>query len=903
MRALRRTWKRLVASFSESAGEDELVREIESHLEMQVQDNLRLGMSPNEARRAAVLKFGGIEPAKESYRDQRGMPWLANVTRDFRYGLRELRRGPGFALTIVLLLALGIGANTAIFSLTNQILLSVLPVKEPHKLVLLNWRGQFIGGSAHGWKDTFSYPAYIELRDANQVVFSGIAARFESPVDVSDNGFAERANAELVSGNYFDVLGVTAALGRTLTPGEDKIKDGEPYVVLSYEYWQRRFGGSHDVLNRVIDVNGYPMTVIGIAQKGYGGVDMLSPSDVYIPMQMKLVVTPSWDDRLRRDSIWLKIVARLAPGVDERTAQRAIDNPYLSVLENDLAAHPHKRDFAEAYRKNHIQLAEASKGLGTLHKLLEKPLYVLIAMVGTLLLITCVNVANLLIARAASRQREIAIRLSLGATRGSLVRLMMTESVILAGLGGTLGLLFSSWIASFLLHMLPFKNIDAAIRTGPDPTVLAITGALSLLTAVIFGLVPALQSSRPNLAPTLKDASVSISLGGGQAKLRRCLVSVQVALSLLLLVGAGLFTRSLHRLLAVDSGIQITKLLTFSIDPSMHKYTPERSRRLFLDCLDRLSHLPGAVSASASSSALLSQDTWQNSYVVEGYHPAAEEDMTAAWNQVLPGFFSTIGVSLIAGREFTEKDSTGAPPVAIVNEAFVKRFFPGQNPLGRHIGYRKPDIEVVGVVRDSKGGDLKEKPREWTYTPVFQDKKPSQVTFYVRSMAPPAGLAPAVRQTMNRLDAALPVLDMKTLETQVNETHFLDRLFALLSGVFGFLATLLASIGLYGVTASSVGRRTQEIGIRMALGARQGSVLGLILKEVLLLAAIGIVIGIPVALALGRLVESQLYGMRASDPGVLTAGVATIAAVSLLAGYIPALRAARIDPIRALRSE
>ena len=433
MRALRKTWKRLVATFSESAGEDELVREIESHLEMQVQDNLRLGMSPNEARRAAVLKFGGIEPAKESYRDQRGLPWLANVTRDFRYGLRELRRGPGFALTIVLLLALGIGANTAIFSLTNQILLSVLPVKEPHKLVLLNWRGQFIGGSAHGWKDTFSYPAYIELRDANQVVFSGIAARFESPVDVSDNGFAERANAELVSGNYFDVLGVTAALGRTLTPGEDKIKDGEPYVVLSYEYWQRRFGGSHDVLNRVIDVNGYPMTVIGIAQKGYGGVDMLSPSDVYIPMQMKLVVTPSWDDRLRRDSIWLKIVARLAPGVDERTAQRAIDNPYRSVLENDLAAHPHKLAFAEAYRKNHIQLAAASKGLGTLHKLLEKPLYVLIAMVGTLLLITCVNVANLLIARAASRQREIAIRLSLGATRGSLVRLMMTESITWLG--------------------------------------------------------------------------------------------------------------------------------------------------------------------------------------------------------------------------------------------------------------------------------------------------------------------------------------------------------------------------------------------------------------------------------------------------------------------------------------
>lgn len=762
---------------------------------------------------------------------------------NIRFVLRNLGRNRAFAATAILSLALGIGANTAIFSLTNQILLSALPVEEPSRLVLFKWRGTFIGGSSRGWQDKFSYPAYNELCTGNPGVFRGIAAEYQTSVNVLDRGVAERATAEVVSGNYFDVIGVTAALGRTLTPDDDRLKDSEPFVVLSHDYWQRRFGASRDVLNRLIDVNGHPMTVIGVARNGFERLNKLGPSDLFVPLQMKLVVTPTWDDRSRRDSIWLTIVARLAPGVDSRTAQGAIDIPYHRVLENDLEAHARNRDVAERYRKNHLLLTEASKGVGTLQKFFEKPLYVLMVMVGTLLMITHINLAGLLITRASARQKEIAIRLSLGATRGSLVRLIMAESMILAGVGGGLGVILSSWITSLLLHLLPFQNIEVAIRTDPDPAVLGFAFAISLMTAVVFGLLPALQASRPDLAPTLKEAAASVSLGAGQTRLRRLLVTAQISLSLLLLVGGGLFARSLHTLLTVKSGIQTTGLLLFSIDPSMHKYTPERSRRLFIDALHELSQLPGVTSASASSFPVLANDEWQNGYVVEGYHPGPKQNVNAGWNEVLPGFFSALGVPLIAGRDFTERDNREAPSVAIVNESFAKHFFPFQNPLGRHIGFKNPDIEIVGVVKDSKAEDLKENNRECTYTPLLQESKPSEATFYVRSTTALAGLAPTVRQTLKRLDGTLPVLDMKTMDEQINETHFLDRLFALLAGVFGLLATLLASIGLYGVTASSVTGRTQEIGIRIALGATHTSVVRMILREVLVLTAVGVALG------------------------------------------------------------
>jgi predicted permease len=826
--------------------------------------------------------------------------------RTIKFVLRSLGRNPSLVVAAVVSLALGIGANTAIFTLTDQILLRTLPVKEPRRLVLFQWTGRFIGGSTRGYEDSFSYSAYEELRDGNPGVFSGIAARYEDSVDIADKGVAQRGVAELVSGNYFDVLGVQPAIGRTLTAPEDQVKDGEPYVVISYEYWQRRFGGDAQVLGRAIEVNGHPMTIIGVAQRGFSSFEPMSPADVFIPLSMKTVVTPTWDDRARRNSIWLRVFARLKPGEDARTAESAMAIAYRNVLENDLKTIGKPQAFRDKYLANKLQFTDASKGFGGFQELFGKPLYVLLAMVGTLLLIACVNIANLLITRAAARQKEIAIRLSLGATRGSLVRLVMTESLLVAIAGGLLGVLIAMWMASLLVGILPYQNIGAVLRTTPDLRILAFTAGVSLLAAILFGSAPALQGTHPDLAATLKSESGKHSAGGGQTRLRKLLVSAQVGLSLLLLVGAGLFARSLYALLTIDSGIETTRLLAVTIDPSLHRYTPERARRLFVELENRLNRLPGVVSASGAAYPVLANVSWQNTVHMDGYHPREGENMNPGFNAVLPGFFQTTGARVILGRDFTERDTAGAPKVVIVNETFVKRFYPHESPLGHRIGWGDVgplDMEIVGVARDMKGGDLREKAKPWTFTPVLQDEAPAEVTYYLRTNQDPLSLAQAARQSVAGLDASLPVFNVKTVETQIRETHFLDRLFAWLSIAFGVLATLLASVGLYGVTAYAVARRTQEIGIRIALGASRANVLRLILHEVFVLVGAGVAAGVVAALALGRLVESQLFGIKANDPMVMVLAIGVIVAVTVLAGYLPARRATGIDPVNALRYE
>ena len=822
-----------------------------------------------------------------------------------KLALRNLFRNPAFAATAILSLALGIGANTAIFTLANQILLRVLPVREAHRLVAFHWTGQFIGGTTRGYEDSFSYPMYADLRGSTGA-FTGIAAQYQDTVDVADKGPAERATAELVSGNYFDVLGVTPALGRLLTPGEDRLEGGEPYVVLSYEYWQRRFGGDPSALNGAIDLNGHPMTIIGIAQRGFQGLSHMSPSDLFVPLMMKAVVTPTWDDMGRRNSIWLHLFARLRPGTDVRAAQNSLAGAYRAALERDLAANPHDAPFSARYVQNQLRLAGGAQGFGYLQEFFAKPLYVLLGMVGTLLLIACANVASLLITRGQSRQKEISIRLALGASRRSLVRLILTESLLIAAVSGTLGLLLSDWIASLLVGFLPYTHIGAAIRTSPDWRIMSFTATVSLLAALLAGVAPALQAVPPELATALKNESRSASLGTGQARFRRGLICLQVALSFLLLTTAGLFARSLYKVMTVNAGIETSRLLAFSIDPSMHNYKSDRARRLFVDVQAALARLPGAQAASGVSYAILSNITWQNTVHIEGYRPSNGEDMNPGWNEMLPGFFSTAGVPLIAGRDFNQRDIAGAPEVVIVNETFQKRFFPHESPLGHRIGWG-PDgpanLEIVGVARDMKDADLKERPRPWTFTPVLQNPSPGAVTFYVRTARDPLTVAPAARQVVRRMDAALPVYDLKTVDTQIDETHFLDRLLASLAAAFGFLATLLASIGLYGITAFAVTRRTQEIGIRMALGAARGNVLRLVMREVMILAAVGLIVGLPATLALGRLLGSQLFEMKASDPLVMAGAIAVVVVVSILAGYIPARRATHIDPMQALRWE
>ncbi len=825
---------------------------------------------------------------------------------DLRFVFRSLSRNPLVVIAAILSLSLAIGANTALFSITNQVLLRMLPVKDPRHLVLFKWHGAFIGGTSRGLYESFSYPAYADLRDGNPGVFTGIAAQYQDTVDISANGPAERAVVELVSGNYFQVLRVEPAIGRMLAPGDDKVKGAEPYVVLSYEFWQRRFGGNPSVLNRAIDVNGHPMTIVGVSQRGFAGFERISPSDVFVPMMMKTAITPSWDDMERRNSVWLHIFGRLAARVTPKEAAAAMSVSFHRVLAKDLEAAGRNRDFGSRYLKDTLSLSEAAKGISFFEQQFAKPLYVLLGMVGTLLLIACANIANLLITRAAARQKEIAIRLSLGATRASLIRLILLESVCIAACGGIFGLLLSCWLIHVLVGFLPFDNVSTAFQTGPDLTVLAFSVAITVGTALFFGLIPALQGTRPDVAPTLKSESAWSSASSGQTRLRRALVCAQVALSLVLLFAAGLFARSLHKLLNVNSGMNVSHVIEFSIDPSLHKYTPERSRRLFADLAEKIRRVPGVVSASAVSVPILAGDNWQNTVHVEGYRPRHGEDMNPGFNQMLPGFFATLGVPLIAGRDFSERDIARAPLVAIVNETFVKRFAPQGSPLGLRFGFGgggPMPYEVIGVVPDIKGGDLKEETKPYTYMAALQDEKPSGLTYYVRTMRDPKAIAPSIRGALRSLDASLPLYDLKTMADQIDQTQFIDRLFAWLSSAFGVLATLLAAIGLYGITSYSVARRTQEIGIRVALGAMQRNVFRMIMHEVLFLTAVGIAVGAPLVFWTAKIASGEVFGIQVNDPFAIAAAVLVIVAVSALAGFVPARRAMRIDPIRALRYE
>ncbi len=823
---------------------------------------------------------------------------------DFAYALRALRRSPAFTAVAVLSLALGIGANAAIFSLMDQAILRFLPVKDPKQLLLLDWEGGNFCCSYRG-PHTFAYPTYVDLRNGQPGVFTGLAAQYQDVADVAAGGLAQRASVELVSGNYFQVLGVGPELGRMLTPDDDKVKGAEPYVVLSYGYWTRRFGADASILNKAIRVNNHPMTVVGVAPKGFKGIDAVSPVDLFVPMMMKAQITPTWDDLARRTSVWLNIFGRLKPGVNVERARAAAEVVYRQALVEDLTELPDAGpEFKKGYNRRSFTLHPLAQGLSGIDSPLLTPIVVLLCMVGTLLLIACVNLANLLVARAANRNREIAVRLSLGATRVRLFRLMMAESLVLSLAGGALALLVAAWTSAFLVQLAPPSLLPAgAMATTPDWRVLLFTFALCLLTALLFGCGPSLQASRTDVASMLTGEARTVSAGRGQVRLRRGLMAAQVALSVLLLAGAGLFVRSLRNVFAVDPGLRIDKMLTFSIDPSLQGYQPDRARRLFSDLQDNLQKIPGVVSASGATFPVLAGYRDEGTLEVEGYSAKKEENMQAGWDQVLPGFFSTMQIPLVAGREFTARDTGASPEIVVVNETFVKRFFPHSNPIGRRTGFLKLGWEIVGVVKDAKSDNMKQEPMPWVYTPGLEDPQPGAMHFYLQTKADPLSLAPAARAIVHRFDPSLPVVDVKTLEMQISETHAVDRLFAMLSAAFGLLATLLASIGLYGLTTYTVTRRTREIGIRIALGAERRNILWIVMQEVLLLTAIGLGIGIPASLALGRFVQDLLFEMQARDPLVLAVAAGTIIAVSLSAGYLPARRATAVDPVHALHYE
>ena len=830
------------------------------------------------------------------------------LAQDLRYAARTFKKSPVFVVVAVLSLALGIGANTAIFTLVDQILLRLLPVKDPQQLVLLWGRGQHYGSNNGRYK--LSYPMYEDFRDHNQV-FSGMFCRWETSMSVSAGGRTEHLDGELVSGTYFQVLGVGAALGRVFTPDDDRTPGGHPVAVLSHRYWTARFAGDPNVIGTRLLVNGYPLTVIGVSQAGFDGTDPGTAPAIRVPVMMKAQMDQLNFYTLKsRRGRWVNVFGRLKPGVTMEQAKASLQPFFHLLLEMEVQEKEFARAAPETKRRflsMWMDVLPASKGDSELRRQFSSALVVLMSIVGLVLLIACANVANLLIARATARQKEIAVRLALGASRSRIIRQLLVESVTLALTGGAAGIALAIWMDRGLLKFLPTRDTPLTISTMPDWRILLFTLGVSLLTGVVFGLVPALQSTRPQLAGTLKDQVGSIA-GGTAVGLRKALVAAQVTLSLLLLIGAGLFIRSLSNLRQLDPGFRTANLLEFAIDPTLNGYPQARSLDFYRQLQESLEGIPGVQSASLAIVPVLTGNEWDNTMAVEGFVNKPAEAPDPHMNFVSPDHFKTMNIPILIGRDFRITDAVGAPQVCIVNERFAKKYFKDGNAVGRHLGNggdpgSKLDIEIVGVVRDTKYESLRDEVPEEVYRPYRQMGFALGMYAYVRTAQPPEQVFPMIRRTVNGLDANLPVFEMKTIERQMEESLITERLVATLSTGFGLLATLLAAIGLYGVMAYMVAQRTREIGVRMALGAARSDVVWLVMKEVLLLVAIGICVGVPAAWGLTRLVKSQLYGIQPNDTATLVLAALGIALVALLSGYVPARRATAVDPMRALRWE
>jgi predicted permease len=833
---------------------------------------------------------------------------MTSSTGDLRLALRGLRRSPLFSIVAILSLALGIGANTAIFTLIDQMLLRKLPVQAPEQLVMLYQRGSH-NGSNMGTR-MHSYPIYQDFQKKAEPLSEVICRRIV-PASVSIDNRTERLEAEMVSGNYFSMLGVKPALGRVFNSQEDdQVYQGHPSVVLGYGYWTRRFARDPSVIGKKILVNNYPMIIVGVSAAGFAGLDPAQAPDIRVPILMKPVMVPDWtwvhlDDRRTR---WVQVFGRLKPGYTIESARAPLQGLFTQIRTYEMTL-PAAKDWSkysrDQFMKGQLLVDPAAMGFSNLRNDFSTALIVLMCMVGLVLLIACANVANLLIARAFMRQKEIAMRLSLGASRGRLVRQLLVESLVLSIAGGAVGMGLAVLLTRGLLALVPTQGQPLLISANPDLRILGFTLALTVTTAIVFGLLPALRASRPDPWTTLKDTMGSIGGAKGSLFVRKGLVTVQVALSFLLLFGAGLFVRSLQNLKTTDPGVELDNLVTFQLSPDLSGYDDQRAVLFYRQLLERLHSAPGVKSAAMAAVPILSGDEWDSSTSVEGHRAADGEDMQAFMNALSPGYFETMHIPILEGRDFQLKDVVENSKVAIVNRKFAEHFFPGSSAVGKHLGRgggpnTKLDVEIIGVVADS----LYEGPREGVRRQVFVPNwgRGSSV-FYVRTLTQSSAAYSLIRNEVKQLDSAMPVYSMKTVEGQLDETLLTDRLIASLSAGFGLLATLLASIGLYGVMAFVVARRKKELGIRLALGAQPSLVIWLVMREVLLLLAIGLAVGLPAALALGRFVSTQLYGIQPHDPLIATWTMVLLTVVSAAAGLIPARRASRIDPILALRYE
>src|SRR5262245_40305869 len=852
-------WRNL---FHKARKEQELAEEIDAYLEMLIGQKVNEGLDPADARRAALIELGGKEQIKEQVWEARMGHQLETLWQDLRYGLQTLRRNPSITVVAVLSLALGIGANTAIFSLMDAVLLKTLPVKNSEQLFFLEKVGVPVNHNGLS-------QAFFEQSRAQRETLAGVCAFANSlRVNAVVDGQAEVAQAQQVSGDFFVTLGVNALLGRILTENDDKIPGGHPVVVISYNYWQRRFGRDPGIVGKPVAVNGRPFTIIGVTPPDFFGVLVGESPDLWAPVMMYERLNPGRSIEQSLNDSLFKVLARLEPEVSERQARAALTQLLQQSLTAEGGANlsPDKR---QALLHQSVALRPASRGLSRLREQFSEPLRILMAVVGLILLIACANIANMLLARATVRKREIAVRLALGAGRLRLIRQLLTESMLLAFIGGALGLLFASWGSGFLLSLVLDERKPVSLNLSPDLRVLGFTAAASLLAGVLFGLAPAWAATRVDLTPALKDSARGPG-GGGRLGMGKTLVVVQVALSLLLLICAGLFARSLENLRSVDAGFNRENILLVSTDPRMIGYQGRQIADLYQRMLERIKTIPGVRHASLSGQGLLSAIRNVSSVYVQGRAPRPEDNMFSEDDrgiQVLceagPEYFEAVGMTILRGRGLTVRDDENAPRVAVINETFARYYFGAEDPIGRRFGWSPYDrgiVEIVGVVKDAKYNSLREPSLRTFYLPYRQDSDSlRETTFQIRAAADPTNLIAAVRQAAREVDANLPLFNIKTLATQVEASLAQERLIGAVSSFFGLLALLLAAVGLYGTLAYAVSQRTHEIGVRMALGAQRSEVLRMVLRQGMKLVLIGAGLGLAMSFAATRIIANQLF--------------------------------------------
>jgi predicted permease len=900
----------------------ELDEELNAFLEMAAEEKTKEGMSRKDALRAVRLERGNLEVAREVVRTAGWESIVETCWQDLRFGWRMLRKSPGFTTVVVLSLALGIGANTAIFTLIDAILFKMLPVNNPQGLALLQWsvprdrglHGLWYDGSS--WPEnskevgfSFSYPAFQQLRAHNQVLSDLFAfADLGSDVNVVADGEPGLARAQMASGSIFTTLGVRPVAGRLFSEGDDSPAT-QPVCVISDGYWKRRFGARTDIANKTVVIAGVPFNIIGVTEPSFFGLTPGSNIDVWVPLSTQPLVEPNLDPKVSMftatDHWWVQIMGRLKPAVSRAQAAAALD-----VIFKPAATEAIPSRAGEPTVVPSLELGRAGQGFGRLRHQFSGPLFILMGLVSLVLLIACANVANLLLARATSREREIGLRLSLGASRGRLIRQLLTESIVLAFLGGAVGCLCADWGTSLLISLISSTGTTISLSVSPDLRVVGFTTGACLFTAILFGLAPAWRTARTDLVPGLKQSPRTLATAGLRLGLGKALVVFQVALSLVLLFGAGLFVRTLVKLKNVDTGFDTRNVLLFGLNPTKSGYKEATLNDFFFRVGQRLTALPGVESATASFHELINDGRRGHMLRVPGLTLPADQ-MSVAVMPAGPRFFATMKIPLLRGRDFNEYDTERAAKVAVVNQAFVKRYFSDRDPMGQHIGFdrdpKSQDMEIVGIARDAKYGSLRDETPVTVYRPFAQESEVPYLFFELRTAADPLALVPAARAAVASVDRNVPLFGIETETQEIDDALLQERLFAKLAGFFGLAALLLASVGLYGILSYAVARRTSEIGIRMALGAQRANILRMVLREALLLVVSGVVIGIPASFAAARfassLISDLLFGINGTDASTIVLATIVLMVVAVFAGFLPARRAMRVDPLVALRYE